>query len=35
LQYRVCGEAERQQLRVKAQQIAQISSRPIYSSLSI
>lgn len=30
LQYRVCGEAERQQLRVKAQQIAQISSRPIY-----
>jgi len=30
LQYRVCGEEERQQLRMKAQQVAQISSRPIY-----
>jgi TnpA family transposase len=30
MQYRVCGEGERQQLRLKAQQIVQISSRPIY-----
>jgi TnpA family transposase len=30
LQYRVCGEEERQQMRTKAQQMAQISSRPIY-----
>ena len=30
LQYRVCGEKERQQMRVQAQQVAQISSRPIY-----
>ncbi len=30
LQYRVCGEEERQQMRMKAQQVAQISSRPIY-----
>jgi hypothetical protein len=30
LQYRVCGEEDRQQMRVKAQQVAQISSRPIY-----
>lgn len=30
LQYRISGEEERQQLRMKAQQVAQISSRPIY-----
>ena len=30
LQYRVCGEEERRQMRMKAQQLAQISSRPIY-----
>lgn len=30
LQYRVCGEKERQQMRIQAQQVAQISSRPIY-----
>jgi len=30
LQYRVCGEEERRQMRMKAQQMAQISSRPIY-----
>jgi hypothetical protein len=29
-QYRVCGEEERRQMRIKAQQLAQISSRPIY-----
>ena len=30
LQYRVCGQEERQQMRLKAQQMAQISSRPVY-----
>ncbi|MHC5118982.1 MAG: Tn3 family transposase [Planctomycetota bacterium] len=30
LQYRVCGKEERRQMRIKAQQLAQISSRPIY-----
>jgi hypothetical protein len=30
LQYRVCGEGERRQMYEQAQQIAQISSRPIY-----
>lgn len=30
LQYRLCDEEERQQLREKAQQVAQISSSPIY-----
>ncbi len=30
LQYRICGQEERQQLRLKAQQAAQISSRPVY-----
>jgi TnpA family transposase len=30
LQYRVCGEEERQQMRKQAQAFAQISSRPIY-----
>ena len=30
LQYRICGDEERQQLRVKAQQVTRISSRPIY-----
>ena len=30
LQYRVCGQEERQQMRLQAQQMAQISSRPIY-----
>jgi TnpA family transposase len=30
LQYRVCGQAERQQMRLQAQQMAQISSRPVY-----
>ena len=30
LQYRACGDEERQQLRVKAQQVTRISSRPIY-----
>ena len=30
LQYRVCGEEGRQQMRMKAQQMVQISSRPIY-----
>ncbi|MEM7799358.1 MAG: Tn3 family transposase [Chloroflexota bacterium] len=30
LQYRVCGELERQQLRKQAQQIVQISGRPVY-----
>jgi hypothetical protein len=29
-QYRVCGSEEREQLRMKAQQVARISSRPIY-----
>jgi hypothetical protein len=29
-QYRLCDETERQQLRLKAQQLAQISSRPVY-----
>jgi len=28
--YRLCDETERQQLRLKAQQLAQISSRPVY-----
>ena len=30
LQYRVCGQEERQQMRLQAQQMAQISSRPVY-----
>jgi len=30
MQYRSCGDDERQQLRMKAQEVARISSRPIY-----
>ena len=30
LQYRICGREERQQMRLQAQQMAQISSRPVY-----
>ena len=30
LQYRVCGQEERRQMRLQAQQMAQISSRPVF-----